>query len=97
MLDMFLVLGQRDHARNVEATEIQGHLSLSNTLCVDSDPPLCISCVLGFWGFAAESFQCFLSPPKISIQGHGSNLDANPPGKILKPHIITRPFIDAIC
>lgn len=40
---------QRDYACNVEATEIQAHISGGNSLCADSYPTISHFCLLGIW------------------------------------------------
>ncbi|GMY05485.1 auxin transporter-like protein 5 [Fagus crenata] len=93
-----------DHARNVEASEIQGHILTGYPVCADTDASIRYCCVLGIWRHASQSLQRFCSAPKITIQRHGCHSDAHPPGTltipimhihlhhIMLPHFITFGF-----
>lgn len=73
---------QRDHACDVEATKVQGHILVRYPLCDDFNPSLRISCLLGIWGLASQPLQCFCSPPNISLQRYGCCSHAHPSGML---------------
>ena len=83
---------QGDHARNVEASEVQGYISDSNTVCSDTDTSLGYSCLLGIWRHASQSLKCLFSSPKNSLQRHGCHFNAHPPGMPMKIPLLD-PFI----
>ena len=71
---------QGNHARYVEASEIQGHILTGYSVCSDFDTSLRSSSILGIWWHASQSLQCLCSPPKIFLQRHGCHFNAHPPG-----------------
>lgn len=79
---------QRDHACDVEAAKVQGHILVRYPLCDDFDPSLRISCLLGIWGLASQPLQCFCSPPNISLQRHGCRSHAHPSGMLTYTYIM---------
>ena len=74
----------RSHARNVKASEVQGYISDSHTVCSDTDTSLGYSCLLGIWRHASQSLKCLFSSPKNSLQRHGCRFNAHPPGMPVK-------------
>lgn len=79
-INILMVLVQGDNARDVEASEVQGHILAGYPVCADTDPSIGSSSVLGIWRHASKSLQRFCSPPKITFPGHGCHFNAHPPG-----------------
>lgn len=79
--DFCIGVMQRDYACNVEAAEIQAHISDGNSLCADSYPTISHFCLLGIWRHASQPFQCLFSATKVWIQGHGSYSYAHSSGE----------------
>ncbi|KAK2980584.1 hypothetical protein RJ640_029171 [Escallonia rubra] len=69
-----------DNARNVEATEVQGHILAGYGVRADPDTSVRSGSVLGIRRPASESLQRLRSLPKITHEGHGSRLDAHSSG-----------------
>ncbi|KAL0348484.1 UNVERIFIED_CONTAM: Auxin transporter-like protein 5 [Sesamum angustifolium] len=62
------IVQERDHARDVEATKVQGNILTGHALCVDADTSICSRSLLGFWRFAPQPLQCIFPPPKIPFR-----------------------------
>lgn len=80
--------GQGNHARYVEAPEVQGHILASYPVCADTDTTVRFSCLLGIWRHASQPLQRLFTAPKIPLQRHGCHFNAYPPGTLIYLYIV---------
>lgn len=78
--DHVIWLLQGNHACNVEASEVQIHISLCNSLCVHPHSTICYCRLLGLWWPTFGSFQCLLAPPSLWLAWHRCHPNAHSPG-----------------